>query len=59
MVVQHSRKRGLWGNLLEAGKEEHWSQKNGPLVQEEKGCWSDKRRNIGGRRKPLQPEEGS
>jgi hypothetical protein len=23
-----SRNRGLWRNLLEAGEEEHWSQKN-------------------------------
>jgi hypothetical protein len=34
--------------------------RTGPLVQEEKGCWSNNRRNIGARRrKLLQPEEGS
>jgi hypothetical protein len=35
-------------------------RRRGPLVQEEKGCWSNNRRNIGAtRRKPLQPEDGS
>jgi hypothetical protein len=34
--------------------------RTGPLVQEEKGFWSNNRKNTGAkRRKLLQPEEGS
>jgi hypothetical protein len=59
-----SWERELWRNLLEAGEEDHWSQKNrtfgarreGLLEQQQKEHWSQKKEAITVRRGLLVPD---
>jgi hypothetical protein len=49
-----SRKSGLWGNLLEAGEEEQWSQKSRTFGARREGLleqhWSQKKEAVTARR---------